>query len=107
MKHQIRITEEAERDILDIYNYVARTDSAQQAELLLERLEQCCLSLAQFPDRGHIPAELEDIAVKDFLEIHFKPYRIIYQLIDKIVFIHCIVDGRRDMQSLLERRVLR
>ena len=107
MKHQIRITEEAERDILDIYNYVARTDSAQQAELLLDKLEQSCLSLAQFPDRGHIPPELDDITVKNFLEIHFKPYRIIYQLIDKTVFIHCIVDGRRDMQTLLERRVLR
>ena len=107
MKHQIRITEEAERDILDIYNYVARTNSVKQAELLLDKLEQSCLSLAQLPERSHIPPELKDIAIRDFLEIHFKPYRMIYQRIDKIVFIHCIVDVRRDLQSLLERRVLR
>jgi toxin ParE1/3/4 len=43
----------------------------------------------------------------EFREIHFKPYRIIYQIIDKRVFVHCVLDGRRDLQELLERRMLR
>jgi len=37
----------------------------------------------------------------------FKPYRIIYQIDDPNVFIHCILDGRPDMSTLLERRLLR
>jgi len=32
---------------------------------------------------------------------------VIYQLIGRNVFVHCVLDGRRDMQSLLERRLLR
>lgn len=107
MKHSIRITEEAERDIIDIYYYVARTDSVESAEQLLKKLEQHCNSLAELSVHGHVPPELENIAIKDFLEIHFKPYRIIYQLINKTVYIHCVVDGRRDMQTLLEQRLLR
>lgn len=107
MKYKIRITEEAEKDILDIYYYVARTDSEESATRLIDHLEKVCISLADLPARGHIPPELKDIAVKDYLEIHFKPYRIIYQIIDKSIYVHCIVDGRRDMQSLLEHRMIR
>lgn len=107
MKYKVRITEEAEQDILDIYYYVARTDSEADAIHLISRLEKKCSDLAELPNRGHVPPELKEIAVKDYLEIHFKPYRIIYQTIDKTVYIHCIVDGRRDMQSLLEHRMIR
>ena len=107
MKYKVRITEEAEQDILDIYYYVTHTDSDENAINLIEHLEKKCISLAELPSRGHVPPELKDIAVKDYLEIHFKPYRIIYQIIDKTVYVHCVVDGRRDMQSLLEHRMIR
>lgn len=36
----------------------------------------------------------------------FKPYRAIYRVQDKKVIIYLIADGRRDMQSLLSRRLL-
>jgi toxin ParE1/3/4 len=107
MKYKIRITEEAEQDILDIYYYVASSDSEESAITLIDHLEEKCISLAELPNRGHAPPELKDIAVKDYQEVHFKPYRIIYQIIDKTIYIHCIVDGRRDMQSLLEHRIIR
>jgi len=107
MKYQVMITEEAEQDILDTYYYVARSDSVTQAQYLLDKLEHTCASLAELPDRGHIPPELEHVAVREYLEIHFKLYRIIYQIIDKTVYIHCVADGRRDMLSLLEQRMLR
>ena len=59
------------------------------------------------PERGHIPPELERIGVFGFREIHFKPYRIVYEIERKGVFIHCVLDGRRDLQELLESRLLR
>jgi toxin ParE1/3/4 len=42
-----------------------------------------------------------------FREIHFKPYRIIYQIVESDVYIHAVLDGRRDLQELLEIRLLR
>lgn len=53
------------------------------------------------------PPELERIGVTDYREVHFKPYRLIYQIIGKKVFVHCVLDWRRDSQELLERRLLR
>jgi len=55
----------------------------------------------------HIPPELEEPGNKKFLEIHFKPYRIIYQVSGQLVYIYIVCDGRRDMQSLLKKRLLK
>jgi toxin ParE1/3/4 len=107
MKYEVFIIADAEEDLYEIYNYVAVYDSVEKAEKLLTKLEETCNSLSTFPKRGHIPPELERIAVLDYREIHYKPYRIIYQIIESVVYIHCVLDGRRDLQELLEKRLLR
>ncbi len=107
MKYQVHIISEAEDDLFEIYQYVSKHDSVSRAEKLLDKLEEACLSLSQLPNRGHVPPELERVAVYDYLEIHYKPYRIIYQIISNRVFIHCVLDGRRDLQELLQKRLLR
>ncbi|MCH7939221.1 MAG: hypothetical protein IID13_05700 [Candidatus Marinimicrobia bacterium] len=50
---------------------------------------------------------MEFISVPDYLEVHYKPYRVIYQIVGKGAYVHCVLDGRRDMQSLLPERLLR
>jgi toxin ParE1/3/4 len=107
MKFEIFLTKDAEEDIFEICNYVALNESIEKAEYLFENLKSTCLSLGTFPDRGHLPPELERINIKEYSEIHFKPYRIIYQLKQKKVFIHCILDGRRHLQEILQERILR
>jgi toxin ParE1/3/4 len=39
--------------------------------------------------------------------IAFKPYRIIYRVMAENVYFLVIADGRRDMQALLQRRLLK
>ena len=107
MTYTVSIVADAEDDLFDIYRYVASADSIAKAERLIQILQELCLSLEEFPDRGHIPPELESIGVLDYLEVHYKPYRVIYQLLRNEVFVHCVLDGRRDMQTLLEQRLLR
>ena len=107
MKYKIFVIFDAELDLYDIYNYVEKNDSVQNADSLLDKLENAINGLQTLPLRGHTPPELERIAVLDYYEIHYKPYRIIYQVIDKNVYVHCILDGRRDLQDLLEKRLLR
>jgi toxin ParE1/3/4 len=106
-RYRVRVTEEAERDLIDIYRYVAIHDSVEKAAHVLDHLEPLCSSLAELPLRGHIPPELDRIGVTRYREVHFKPYRIIYEVIGQDVFVHCVLDGRRDMQSVLERRLVR
>ena len=107
MRYRVFLADEAERDIEDIYRYVARSDSVANADRLLEALEGTCSGLSDMPQRGNIPKELIKLGIVDYRESHFKPYRIIYRITRNEVVIYCVVDSRRDMQSLLERRLLR
>ena len=106
MNHQVRLTAEAEGDLLAIGRYVTRHDGLARAEWLLAQLQEACVTLAAFPDRGHVPPELERVAVFDYREIHWKPYRVVYQVAGRRVYVHAVLDGRRSLQELLERRLL-
>ena len=106
-KYQIILTSEAERDIVDIYDYIAKKDTLQNAEYVLDNLESLILSLEETPERGHYPPELSIQGIKEFKEVVFKPYRAIYEVIGSKVIVHLCVDGRRDMKTLLERRLIR
>ena len=106
-KHRVIITFEAEKDILDIYDYIAKKDTLQNAEYVLDNLESLILSLEESPERGHYPPELSIQGIKEFKEVIFKPYRAIYEIIGSKVIVHLCVDGRRDMKTLLERRLIR
>lgn len=107
MNYNVFLIADAEEDIIEIYNYVAAHDSVENAEYLLNKLEETCNSLSILPNRGHIPPELERVSLLNYQEIHYKPYRIIYEIVEDYVYVHCILDGRRDIQQLLYERLLR
>ena len=103
----VRLTGGVESDLVDLFEFIAREDSVENAYYVLEKLDTLILSLDQQPERGHYPPELEKCGVKNFREVNFKPYRVIYEIIgDHVVILGCF-DGRRDLQLLLERRLLR
>jgi toxin ParE1/3/4 len=62
--------------------------------------------LATLPERGSRPRELLALGIHEYRQVFFKPYRLIYRIIGQQVFIVLIADGRRDMQTLLARRLL-
>jgi toxin ParE1/3/4 len=107
VKYHVLLVEAAERDLLDLHWYVELHDSPERADRLLERIEQTIAMLDQLPERGHFPPELARIGIHDYREIHYKPYRIIYEVSGTSVFVHAIVDGRRDLRELLQARMLR
>ena len=73
---------------------------------MLDRLGRVVSDLAHFPERGSYPKELLALGIKEYRQTSFKPYRVIYRVLDRQVLVYLIVDGRRAMQSLLSRRLL-
>lgn len=45
-------SEEAEADLLDLYDYIADHDGAERAIGFIDRIAECCHSLESFPKRG-------------------------------------------------------
>jgi toxin ParE1/3/4 len=106
-KSRVRIIREAEEDLAELVDYIAQHDSVERANYVLERLTTVCERLEQHPEQGLFLPELRSLGIKTFREVHFKPYRIIYEVVGREVFILLIVDGRRSLQAILERRLLR
>ena len=106
-QYRVRIVEEAEEDLAELADYIAHHDSVERANFVLEKLLTLCERLEQHPERGHFLPELRSLGIKTHREVHFKPYRVIYEVIGREVFILLIVDGRRSLQTILERRLVR
>jgi toxin ParE1/3/4 len=106
-KYDVIFDQDAEDDLFDIYAFVVVNDSVEKADRLFAALRQTCLKLRKMPLRGNIPTELSEIGVVEFRKLHYKPYRIIYSLESRRVSVHCVLDGRRDIQDILQERLLR
>jgi toxin ParE1/3/4 len=105
--YDVIVDVDAEDDLFGIYSFVALNDSIERADRLFASLRRTLCKLKTLPLRGNIPPELFEIGVTEFRELHFKPYRIIYSIESLSVHIHCILDGRRDVQTILQERLLR
>lgn len=106
MSFALHLSEDAARDLEDICDYIERRDSPAAAGHVLGRIEKEFASLSEHPLRGAFPKELLDIGIREYREVFFKPYRIICRVMDENVYVLLIADGRRDMRTLLERRLL-
>lgn len=107
MKFKVLILKEAEDDIFELYMYILHHDSQESAEYVFRHIREKIESLGSLPNRGHCSPELDRVGAHGYLEIHFKPYRILYEVSEERVFVHAVIDGRRDIQDFLEKRLFR
>jgi toxin ParE1/3/4 len=106
MRNEVLLTAGAEHDLESIVEYVAATDGDVAADHVLQQVLDAAERLAELPERGAHPQELLALGIREYRQVFFKPYRVIYRVIGQQVFIVLIADGRRDMQTLLARRLL-
>ena len=106
MRYEVLLTEGAEQDLAQLHAYIAESDSPQNADRVLDQVLAIAEKLAVLPNSGTHPKELVALGIREYRQVFFKPYRVIYRVLERRVYIHVIVDGRRDLQSLLARRLL-
>jgi toxin ParE1/3/4 len=97
MLYEVSLTKDAERDL---------EDSLASADHVLDRFVRATEALKTSPDRGSYVNELRSVGISEYRQIFFKPYRLVYRVHSKQVVIYLVTDGRRDMGSLLARRLL-
>jgi toxin ParE1/3/4 len=103
---EVLLTKGAEQDLESIYDYISGFDCPANANHVLDELMGAVENLSKFPERGSYPKELVSLGIKEYRQTFFKPYRMIYRVTGSQVIIYLIADGRRDMQSVLARRLL-
>ena len=106
MRHEVMLTENAYFDLDEIHEYFARHDQPANADNVLDSMKWVIDNLSSFPERGSYLKELLELGIREYRQIFFKPYRVIYKILGSVVYIMIIADGRRDMDGLLTRRLL-
>jgi toxin ParE1/3/4 len=104
-RYKVIVTEHALLDLDDIAHHITLHDGPDRAEEVARRIERAYSSLSTLPHRGNYPRELLELGNRTFREVHFKPYRIVYRVLEREVVVLIVADGRRDMHALMARRL--
>jgi addiction module RelE/StbE family toxin len=102
---QIRITEPAARDLDLIFDFIS-AENPNAAEQVLNRLTKAIQSLRRSPRRGRQIPELLDLNWSSQRELVVPPYRVLYRIGEKVIWILAIFDSRRQLEDLIFSRVL-
>ena len=105
--YSIHLTRWAQQDLQDISQFLLhKTGQPQQVLAWLDELQNAINTLNSMPGRGHWVPEMLAAGMKTHRELSHPPYRIIYQTREHAVFVFTVIDSRRDLQSLLKKRLL-
>lgn len=99
-------TSSANKDLVEISEYLAE-ESIDAAEAFLSRVDERLTQLAEFPQIGRVVPELERHNVTRFREVVLSPWRFVYREEKNEIFVITVFDGRRNIEDILLRRLLR
>ena len=102
-KYKVLWTDVAESDLKDIIEYIS-IDSPQNALKILKKIKQRASELYTLPERGRIVPELQDQGILQYREIVIPPWRLMYRITEREVFVLSLIDSRRNVEDILLKR---
>ena len=105
IKYKVFIPSSVVYDIQEIVDYISE-ESTSIALKILDKLESRINSLKDYPERGRVVPELLNQNIIEYHEIIETPWRIIYKIVESNVFILTVIDGRRNVQDILLRKLM-
>lgn len=107
MSLKVVILNSAKQDLKEQRSYVvARLSDSVWSDTSMQ-LKKAMQLLSVTPYAGAVPEEIETLNLSEYRQIVSGKNRIIYEIRQEFVFIHAVIDVRRDMVSLLTKRLLR
>jgi len=98
-------SETSEKDLVGIVEYIA-ADSPSNAFEIFKEIKQKATNLYAFPDRGRIVPELKDQGIVLYCELIVPPWRIIYRISKKAVYILSVLDSRQNVEDILLKKLI-
>ncbi|MCP4681949.1 MAG: type II toxin-antitoxin system RelE/ParE family toxin [Desulfobacterales bacterium] len=94
----------AETDLKEIVNYIA-IDSPANALEIFRKIKKNASSLYTMPERCRIVPELKEQGIMQYRELIIKPWRIIFRVAEKKVYVLSVLDSRRNIEDILLERL--
>ena len=90
---------DAERDLTELFDYIAQDSGVQRAELVLRRIERMLDTLAEWPFIGRVRPDLDG----EPRSFSVWPWIVIYepQPSGRGIYVWRVLDGRRDLPRVV------
>ncbi len=99
-KYRVKVSPESERDIEEIWEYIAR-DNIRNATQFIHRIEKKVYSLELLPERCPFIPENEFLE-HQYRHLIFENYRIVFRIMVDVVWIARVVHSSRLLAALLQ-----
>jgi plasmid stabilization system protein ParE len=107
MSVQIVFLKSVEHDLKELKGYMVRNFGKDTWQASYTKIKDAVNNIRTFPLGGNVPEELERLYLTQYRQVIAGMNRIIYEVRQEIIYIHIVCDTRKDMKSLLTRRLLR
>jgi plasmid stabilization system protein ParE len=94
-------------DLKELKNYIVKNFGKEIWQVSYRKIREAVRTLQTFPLEGKIPEELESLNLTQYCQVISGMNRIIYEVRQQTIYIHIVCDTRKDMKSLLTKRLLR
>jgi plasmid stabilization system protein ParE len=104
-RYEVTWSSIAENDLKNIIEYIA-ADSPSDAFRIFKSIKQTASNLYIFPERGRVVPELRDQGILQYRELIISPWRVIYRISEKIVYVLSVLDSRQNIEDILLKRLI-
>ena len=105
LNYKVIWTNVVESDLKDIIEYIS-IDSPQNALRILKNIKQKTSELYTLPERNRIVPELQDQGILQYREMIIPPWRLIYRIAERKVYVLSLIDSRRNVEDILLKRLI-
>jgi plasmid stabilization system protein ParE len=104
-KYFVKWTAPAREELNEIIDYISKTN-INYAIKILDSIEENVKKLDMFPERYRIVPELEKYGYLLYRQMIVEYWRIIYKIVNDHVYIMLVIDGRRNLEDLLLKKMI-
>lgn len=104
-KYEIIWTHVAENDLINIIEYIS-VNSPQNALKILKKIKQKTSDLYTLPERGRIVPALQGQGIFQYRELVIPPWRLIYRIAEREIFVLSVIDSRQNVEDILLNRLI-
>jgi len=104
-KYRVIWADVAENDLSNIIEFIAN-DSPTKALQILEIIKEKTSSLYHLLERGRLIPELQEHGISQYREIIISPWRVIYRISDRNVYVLAVLDSRQNIEDILLKRLI-
>jgi toxin ParE1/3/4 len=106
MKKGIIWSQDAVDDLVEIIEYIKEKSGKNIALEIYTRIINHVESIDSFPESGRVIPELASIGIRDLRELIESPWRIFYRVTSNEIQIISVIDGRRNVEEILYKKVI-